>query len=57
MRVKKPKTLQTIENKYSRKIAKLLERYKDRTIEEFWMEADKLKAKMKEELAEIGITE
>lgn len=57
MRVKKPKTLQTIENKYSRKVAKLLERYKDRTIEEFWKEADKLKAKMKEELAEIGITE
>ena len=57
MRTRKPKTLTTIENKYSRKVAKLLEKYKDRTMEEFWKEADKLKAKMKEELAEIGITE
>lgn len=57
MKSKKPKTLATIENKYSRKIGKLLERYQDKTMQEFWMEADKLKAKMKEELAEIGITE
>lgn len=54
---RKPKTLSTIENKYSRKIAKLLVKYADKTMEEFWVEADKLKAKMKKEMEEIGITE
>lgn len=57
MRSKKPKTLTTIENKYSRKVDKLIQRYQDRTMQELWVELDKLKAKMKEELAEIGITE
>lgn len=57
MRSKKPKTLTTIENKYSRKVDKLIQRYQDRTMQELWEELDKLKAKMKEELAEIGITE
>lgn len=53
----KPKTLSTIENKYSRKIEKLLVKYADKTMSELWVELDKLKANMKKEMEEIGITE
>lgn len=54
---RKPKTLSTIEKKYSRRIAKLFERYADKTMGELWVELDKLKEKMAKEMAEIGITE
>lgn len=57
MKNRKPKTLTTIENKYSRKVDKLIQRYQDKTMQELWVELDKLKEKMRKELAEIGITE
>lgn len=57
MKSRKPKTLTTIENKYSRRVDKLIQRYQDKTMQELWVELDKLKEKMRKELAEIGITE
>lgn len=57
MKNRKPKTLTTIENKYSRRVDKLIQRYQDKTMQELWVELDKLKEKMRKELAEIGITE
>lgn len=57
MKERKPKTLTTIENKYSRLVEKLFKRYADRTMGELWKKLDELKAKMKKELEEIGIAE
>ena len=47
------KTLESIEKKYSKKIDKLLIKYADKTMGELWEELDKLKEKMRVELAEI----
>ena len=53
----KPKTLTTIKNKYTRKVAKVLRYYQDKTMEELWKKLDELKENMREEMKEIGITE
>ena len=44
-----------LENKYSKKIGKLLDKMKNNTMEELWVELDKLKDKMQKEMNEIGI--
>lgn len=52
----KPKTLTTIRNKYTRKVAKVLRDYQDKSMEELWKKLDEVKEKMRVELNEIGIT-
>ena len=49
------KTLKDIENKYSKKIDKLLDKMQNATMGELWVELDKLKDKMQKEMDEIGI--
>lgn len=46
-----------IERKYDKLIAKTLERMKDNTMQELWVELDKLKLQMGKELIEAGIVE
>lgn len=55
-RAKRIKTQASVEAKYSKKIARLLNKYADRTMKELWVELDKLKERMAVELAEFGIT-
>lgn len=45
--------IKAIENKYNKKIKRLLDRYKDKTMQELWEALDELKAKMKVEWDEI----
>ena len=49
------KTLKEVENKYSKKIGKLLDKMKNNTMEELWIELDKLKDKMQKDMNDIGI--
>ena len=50
----RPKNIKQIEKKYSKKIETLLEVMKDNTMEELWVELDKLKEQMRKDLEQIG---
>lgn len=49
------KTLKEVERKYSKKIGKLLDKMQNNTMEELWVELDKIKQQMQKEMDEIGI--
>ena len=42
-----------LEKKYSKIIEKTLKEYKDKTMEELWVELDRIKAELKEEMDAI----
>lgn len=46
---------QRIEKKYDKLISETIERMKDNTMQELWVELDKLKAQMKDDFLKAGI--
>lgn len=46
---------QRIEKKYDKLISETIERMKDNTMQELWVELDKLKAQMKDDFIKAGI--
>ena len=44
-----------LEKKYSKLINECIKRNKDKTMQEFWIELDKIKADMKAEMEEKGL--
>lgn len=44
-----------LEKKYSKLIDECIKRNKDKTMQEFWVELDKIKADMKAEMEEKGL--
>ena len=47
--------LNRLEKKYSKLIDKCIKRNKDKTMQELWVELDKIKADMKAEMEEKGL--